>query len=589
MISLTDEQKEAVRCHENILLSACPGSGKTRVIIAKLLQLAEVVEGTPRSIGCITYTNAAVDEITARIKQAGTNALVDRCEISTIHSFCLSFILRPYQWLAPDVPVGFRILTREMRDFEELVRVVEDEIRRRPTFRIFDDYASLRMDVSGAPMGPGIESGDVTESSARRFWQLMRQRGYIDFSMILFHSYRILRDYSFVGLGLSSRFQWLLVDEFQDTTDVQIEILRLIHTHMRTQFFLVGDEHQSINAFAGARPDLGEEFCHDIGVRRDFSLSGNFRCTPEIIVPAQTLIDRQPAMRSVGLSARQTGTVEYFHVAQPQHGITDYFLPLLEARGIPYGNSAILAPWWQHLVPVARMLREYQVPVFGPGARPYRQSRLYARLAEELGACVESGFLVDPSGVERAVFRLINEAMGQTRFDIFSYHGRRTAVSLIYEARQLSEAHPGGVDWLEQSARVVADLLHKEEWISTEAASALIASVEDMKGDMERRDVDLANLEIADLGLFANPDDAIKLMTLHNAKGREFDALAIIHANDGQIPFWTASTTKEIAEARRLFYVGLTRAKRHLIVLSDQTNSRNPPTRFIAASGLSAQ
>ena len=405
--------------------------------------------------------------------------------------------------------------------------------------------------------------------------------------MILFYAHQILRDYPFVGQGLASRFEWLLVDEFQDTTDVQIAVIKLLQKHLLTRFFLVGDEHQSINAFAGARPDLGHEFCDTIKAQRDISLTGNFRCSPQIITPAQILINRYPAMHAAGKALHVQGLAQYFHVRRPEDGITDYFLPMLEEKGIPFGNAAILAPWWQHLIPVARRLREFQIPVFGPGARPYKLKHLYARLAEELGACVESGWLIDPSGVEKTVFRLINEAMGQTRFDIFSYDGRRTALALIYETRRLADLFPGGMDWLENSASSVGRILVQDEWISQQAADMLFASVEGMKSDMLRRNVDLANLEINDLGIFANPDGAIKLMTLHNSKGREFDAVGIIHANDGQIPNWNAKTVKEVAEARRLFYVGITRAKKQLMVFSDQIDRRNPPSRHIAECGLS--
>lgn len=110
MISLTAEQRAPVIEDGNIYLSACPGSGKTRVITAKLLLLAEGQVGSPRSIACITYTNAAVDEIEARLKQMGSRSIIDCTEVSTIHSFCLQYILRPYRWLAKDVPARFRIL-----------------------------------------------------------------------------------------------------------------------------------------------------------------------------------------------------------------------------------------------------------------------------------------------------------------------------------------------------------------------------------------------------------------------------------------------------------------------------------------------
>ena len=586
MIPLTPDQRRAVDYEGNIHLSACPGSGKTRSIIAKLLRLAETVERTPRSIGCITYTNAAVDEIESRIKQAGTNALFDRCEISTIHAFCLQFVLRPYRWLEPAIPVGFRILTREARPFERIVRAVEDEFGRPIEFRTLDDYASIRITLDGSPAGTGIDSGIVTDASARRYWDIMRQSGYIDFSMILYYSYVLLRAHDFIAEGLSCRFSWLLVDEFQDTTDVQIAILKLLNARLHTQFFLVGDQHQSIHAFAGACPDLSRAFSEDVGARQDLAISGNFRSGPHIIQPAQTLISRNPTMYSTGQAAHYTGLVRYKHAASPVHAIVDDFLPLLQANGISLGNAAILAPWWQHLIPVARRLRGFGVPVFGPGARPYRRSRLFAVLAEQLGACVEAENLLHLLGVEKAIFRVINEAMGLSRFDVFSYRGRCSALKLVYEGKRLAQLYPGGVAWLVASARACADILHADDWIDKATAEALARSVEEMKNDMHNARIDVANLEISDLGLFANPDHAIKLLTLHNAKGREFDAVAIIHANEGQIPHFAARAQPEFDEARRLFYVGITRARKYLLVVSDQTHHRNRPTRFIAEAGL---
>lgn len=586
MTALTPQQRQAVEHNGNLLLTACPGSGKTRVIMAKLLLLAEQLEDTPRSVGCITYTNAAVEEIESRIKQNGSQSLLERCEIATIHAFCLRFILKPYCWLIPELPDGFKVLTREMSLFDRLVRTVEDEIGRAIQFRTFEDYASLRVNTEGRAAGVGIDGGIVSEANAERYWELMRRNGYIDFAMILFYSLRILREHSFVGRGLSSKFAWLLVDEFQDTTDVQIAILGELERHLRSRFFLVGDENQSINGFAGARPDLGQAFAIDVQAEQNLALTGNFRCAPQIVSPAEALTPRMPAMHSAGAAANVAGTVEYRHVQSPIVGITDYFLPLLEAQGIPLGKAAIVAPWWRHLIPVARRLREFDVPVFGPGARPYQRRRLYAVLAEQLGAAVEAQNLSQLPGVEKAIFRLVSEAMGQTRFDIFSYSGRCSALSLVYAAQQSAIDNPGGLSWLRASALIVGDILVRDEWIDRVTATALTHSVEEIAADMARNDVDVENLQIADLGLFANPDDALKLITLHNSKGREYEAVAIIHANEGNIPHFAANTQSEFDEARRLFYVGITRAKRHLMVFSDQTHYRNVPSRFIREAGL---
>ncbi len=152
IIRLTTEQRDAVEHDGNLLLTACPGSGKTRVILAKLLTLADQVVGTPRFIGCITYTNAAVDEIESRLRTYGNTAISDCCEISTIHAFCLQFILRPYSWLIPEVPTSFQVLSRENSLFEQIVTAVEDAFGRMPAGQVFDDYESLRIDVDGNPV-----------------------------------------------------------------------------------------------------------------------------------------------------------------------------------------------------------------------------------------------------------------------------------------------------------------------------------------------------------------------------------------------------------------------------------------------------
>jgi len=167
-----------------------------------------------------TKLNAAVDEIEARLRKFGNQAVVERAEIATIHSFCLQFILRPYSWLIPEIPKNFSIIGEFSPEFRAIVDIVEEEHNRRPHPRIYEQYAALRANAEGHACGTGIESGGLTSGMAQFFWQVCRRRGYLDFSMILFYAMRILREYPFVARGLSSKFAWLLIDEYQDTTDV---------------------------------------------------------------------------------------------------------------------------------------------------------------------------------------------------------------------------------------------------------------------------------------------------------------------------------------------------------------------------------
>lgn len=261
--------------------------------------------------------------------------------------------------------------------------------------------------------------------------------------------------------------------------------------------------------FAGARPKLADEFADQIGAHGDTSLTGNFRCGPAIVDTASTLVPTVPAMQSVGDAAQIAAQVNYLHVSGPIDAITDYFLPALQDAGISLGKAAILAPWWTHLVPVGRALRELDVPVFGPGARPYRRRRLLAGLAEQLGACAEAGNYLGLPGVERALFRLIGDLTGESRYDMFSYQGRRVALGLIYLARGLADQHLGGVAWLRAMAHEAGHYLENEELLPGSAKQTLIDSAEEMLSDMQSSKVDLANLLIFDMGLFANPKHAL--------------------------------------------------------------------------------
>lgn len=586
VISLTAEQRAAVAIDGHAYLSACPGSGKTRVIASKLLIQAEKCLATPRRIGCLTYTNAAVEEIEARVRKTGTDHHSEYCWIGTIHSFCLQHVLRPYRWLTEEVSKSFKVLTPESREFRNIVETVEEEHGRQVNLRTFEEYASIRRGLDGKPVGPGITKGIVTTVSAQRYWELSLGRGYVDFSQILYFSWKILHENHFVGVGIASKFDWLLVDEFQDTTDIQIEIFKELHRFNRVKFFLVGDTNQSINGFAGARPDLAQIFSTNIGAKLDLTLSGNFRSGKHIIVPCERLIARKPSMYSTGKAEAYVGSATHTVVANYEKHIISHTLPEVIGAGIAHGGIAILAPWWADLIPIARALRIAGIPAVGPGARPYKRSRLFAVLAEQLGASIESVGYMPLQRIESAIFRLANEADGVARFDIFSYAGRVTALALVYAAQEAANHSRAGKDWLITCAKSSGEILFRDGWISGDTVSKLEKSVEEMFVDMAREKIEVSTLQIADLGMFADPRKAVHLMTLHNSKGREFDAVTIIRANKGRIPHFSARSKEEFDEARRLFYVGISRPKRFLSVLSDNQDLRNPTTPFVSDAGL---
>jgi DNA helicase-2/ATP-dependent DNA helicase PcrA len=583
-MTLTAEQAEAVKCNDHLMLTACPGSGKTRVIISKLARAIDEVRGSARAVGCITYTNAAVQEIESRLRhhiQPGDDGYFDIC---TIHSFCLTHIFRPFSFFIRGYESGFKVITVDNPDFEKHASSVSARHRKFDlTARDLDDFTQLRIDAGGNPVGNAIDNGGLTTEIANEYWESLRKDGYVDFANIIYYSLVLLREHPEILSYVASKFSWILVDEFQDTTDLQVELLALIATENRTRFLLVGDPYQSVFRFAGARPDLADSFAAEIGARTDLHLSGNFRSSALILEHANALFPREPTMIAVGPFSLTPHKPSWQHGESAFDVITDYFLPALEAREIPIGEAAILAPTWFPLFPLGRRLREYGVSIVGPGARPYRRNRQFAPLAEQV-----CGYIMEPraeaiSGLERTLFNTVLDLTGRSRFDIFSYSGRNVVFKLLRHARELQKAHAGATAWLDAAAPAFSQVLIDEGYLTKKEASLFTVSVEEMKADMVRNRVDLANLTIEDLGIYASPDGALKLSTLHNAKGREYRAVAMIDVHEGKIPFYQAQGDDDIAEAKRLFYVGVTRAKQYLLYVTDSSNARSVASRFLRA------
>lgn len=585
-MKLTTEQRDAVVFQDSVYLTACPGSGKTRVVISKLARcLAENADGL-RAVACITYTNAAVHEIEARVRQyihVGDSAAADIC---TIHAFCLNHIFRRRHHDFPEYKSGFRLVTQDSEEFRELVELTRSRSGRSTTTRDIEAYAGLQIGVDGAPRGGSIDSGAVTPEDASFFWSEMRNRGQLDFASLLYLSFVLVKKHPGLTNYLASRFSWIIVDEFQDTTGLQANILLEVFKQGRTKFFLVGDEYQSIYDFAGADPKLAQRFATRIGAKTDFVLSGNFRSSRKVVVDAEKVFPRQPRMRAVGRFRGFAAETEYLSAASSIQAITGRFLPRLKEHGIALGDAAVLAPTWFKLLPIGRVLRERGIRVVGPGARPYRRAHMFATIAERL-----CGYLMEPDaealqGIERALFDAVLQVRGRPLYEIFTYAGRVLVFRLVAEAKVLRDATKSGVDWLHRMAASTAAMLGNAGWLSLAEHSQLTASVNDMVREINANKVESGTLTVEDLGLFARPNRALKLLTLHGSKGREFGAVAMIDLHEGSIPNYRARTADEFLAAQRLFYVGVTRAEKYVLYVSDTSDYRNRPTRFLGQNFL---
>ncbi|MHA1883396.1 MAG: ATP-dependent helicase [Candidatus Thorarchaeota archaeon] len=579
---LTRQQRAAVaHTQGSSLVVACPGSGKTRTLIAKLSTCLEQVSGTAKRVACITYTNSAVYEIDSRLKSLGRNSDESQCDISTIHSFCLNNILQIFGWRLEEYPDGFTVVPPDSEKYREVVDSVIEKLGLNSAAR---DSISLLM---RRPDGTPVPQPGLPTKAAILFWEKLASESLMDFPSILYYSNKLLREHQLVVRAIAAKYAWILVDEFQDTSEVQLTLLKQIADEHRTKFFLVGDPYQSIYGFAGAQPSQIEEFATHVSARSNFLLTENFRCSNKIIDYAERLCPRKSRMTAAGPTANEIREPQWLHVDTTADGLLEHFLPVVQEMEISYGETAVLAPWWVTLLHLGRKLRESGVPVIGPGARPYKRSHLLARFAEQLCQYVEQPDPMLIPRIERELFFLVNNATGKPNFRIFSYKGRQSIYESIRIATTVRSETRNGVEWLERTADTFAEIFIKYEFLPTEFSNILAESASDMKADMISRDVDIDSLTIADLGMFAASNKSLNLMTMHGAKGHEFDAVAVIDLHDGKVPHYSIGDDKEgLEEAKRLLYVSITRARKLLMFFTSNEDTKRPHSRFLGSEGL---
>ena len=580
-MKLTKQQRNALKHDANALVVACPGSGKTRTIIARLIRAIDVVRETPRRVACITYTNTAVYEVENRLGAYGRSGDDDYCEVSTIHAFCQYNILRHYHWKLEQFTDGVTVLPSDCDEYRKIVEDLGDEYGL--DYFGMQQFESLNRSPDGKPIS------QLPHEAVVKFWNRLESIGCVDFCSLVYYSYKLLLENPHIVRSLAAKYQFMLIDEIQDTSALQVEILSLIAQCNLTTFFLVGDPEQSIYGFAGAERHLMFSFADEIAAT-PFHLSGNFRSSTPIIERAESLIPRDPKMFAAGKAKKYNEQPIFQHVANHTVAVTDFFLPALTELNIPFGDAAILAPAWYLLSPLGRFLRNYGVPVVGPGARPYRKStHVFAGLAECCCAFVDSSKDVSIRQVEKEVFTFLQNVTGNANFRVFDYEGRRTIARILRGAEQLNESNMGAVAWLTAAAREFTEILTEDGFLPITCQSVLVESADEIISDMKRqKDVDIANLTTGDLGMFANPRDNLKLLTMHGAKGREFAAVALIGVHDGRIPYhnkYNQLTQLTLEESRRQMYVAVTRAKRLLALFTDDEDYR-PPSRFLSEMGF---
>jgi superfamily I DNA/RNA helicase len=551
LIELTGEQQTAVRAQGNSWVIACPGSGKTRVALAKILRESAYLEASGGHVLAISFSVNAREELASRVLAHAGPSARERITISTIHSFCLGEILLPF---GPHCGYGDLQLALEGGTPYENAVVATAERFGVTAARVRNVLEYRRRTPDGRTFKGDKESDAREHEIAATFWDMLLERGYVDYANALHVSLEILRDKKWIREGIAARYPVVVVDEYQDCTDIQIAIVEQLAAS-RSVLFLVGDLHQCVFGFAGANVSTLGTFADAVGAAR-LTLHGTHRCPPPVVAMAERVFTR--GMQAVGEAVTRSSEVIVDTSYSPVPAIRR-LLEICGRRGIGPDDVVFVCTFNYRIGQIVDELGRAGIPA------AFGRSRVNDN--DWYGKFIESFLLAMPAQKERDLTRFAdatNEVVA--RFAI----GRKTTSELkrLVAEAAINEVLSAGELPDEELGRIVVQM---NECIMT----VLRASQALRKSDLEEIERRLAETSAAFQGTrearprrvavvsALRPEGKVRGFTYQGVKGLQFRGIAVVDVAKDKLPY--RGMEDLWGDARRL-YVGITRSKGFLAV-----------------------
>lgn len=626
MTNLNEGQRQAVTHFQGpMLVLAGPGSGKTRVITERIHHLISERGVSPSEILVITFTKAAAAEMRHRYQKLYSQDPVG-VRFGTFHAIFFMILKVAYHYTADNIvreEVRRDILKGlihetdlEIQDENDFINDLESEISR---------VKGDRMDLEHyySPLCPG----DTFREIFRKYQQALERRRLLDFDDMLVYCYELLSQREDILHLWQQQFRYILIDEFQDICLVQYDVMKLLAAP-ENHIFIVGDDDQSIYGFRGAKPDIMKQFLKDFPEAKKCSLDINYRCAAPIVEAAGRVIAQNKnrmakkiraagdadalaegassgedwAVRDPATGKVTIGIQVFSKVVEENMDIREKILAY-QREGIPLGDMAVLFRTNPQARALSSKLMEFNIPF----SMKERIPNLYDHwMVQDVLAYVR----VAQGNRERGqVMRIINKPKRYVHRNAFTepyadleelkrfYEDKDWMVERIeqlqYDLSMLANMKPyAAVNFIrrgigyEEYVREYADyrgiapedLLEildelQEEAKSHETFEEWFASMQEYREELLRQSRKKGQ----------EREDAVQLMTMHGAKGLEFACVFIPDANEGVTPHSKSVLTADLEEERRMFYVAMTRAKRHLHIcyVKERFNKEVDISRFV--------
>lgn len=611
-MKLNRGQDEAIK-HGNgpCMVLAPPGSGKTLIVTERTRYLIEESGVRPDQILVITFTRYAAREMKERFERltAGKNYPVT---FGTFHSIFYGILKCAYG-------IGANNLMSE-KESSVLLQEVLDQTDIESTPEVEDEEELVRellrevgMVKNGLYHLKDFHSKYLTQDEFaevfRSYEHQKKELKKFDFDDMLVQCYALFRKKPEILQGWQKRFPYILIDEFQDINRVQYEVIRMLAAP-RYNLFVVGDDDQSIYGFRGAKPELMLYMKQEFPSLRTISLTVNYRSTEFITGAAARVIlhndtrfyKRVQSFRGRGQNVHVQEVLDEQEEAQY---VTEEIQKKLD-QGIKPGEIAVLFRAAVQARMISEILSEHRIPFemrdyVTNFYRHFIVKDMMAYLQLAAGKRDRSLFLTICNRPLRYLARNSMENR-QVNFedlrkfycdkdwmldiiDQFDVDVRMMKNMAPYAAIQYIRKKIGYDDFLKEYAEK-----HQISWkqlmdvmAELEERSKNFKSYDEWEIHIAKYTQELEEQQAKARKIKGERENKVQLMTIHSAKGLEFEDVFVIHANEGEIPHQKAEKKDEIEEERRLFYVALTRAKNNLCIsyITQKNGNSIKPSRFV--------
>lgn len=610
---LNNAQKSALRHYTGpAMILAGPGSGKTTVLTKRVKHLLEKYGTEPSSILVITYTKAAAQSMQRRFLREMNQKAVP-VVFGTFHAVYYH-ILKEHYSIKQDC---FITQMEKQNMMRQIIRAqpgapdygeegVSDEF-------VKELLGLISLRKNGVSFSASVFPKGITEKDFLCLEKNYRERtgalGKMDFDDMLICCLSLLENSPKVLATWQKRFSFILVDEFQDCSNVQYEVLKKLAAP-QNNLFVVGDDDQSIYGFRGAGPGILRQFIRDYPAAAQVKLEANYRSRKEIVDASNCVIaqnrERFPkSMYAANEDRRfrdvQAVTIRGFAKGKEQYSyLTDRLLKLEER--IPYEEMAVIFRTNAEMEEFSSFLKRTNIPYAAGDGRNSRYTHFAVKdIAAYLGVAAgknsRSLFLQIANRPARCIKReyLTKETVDfkELKEKCLRHGEREAAIQTESLHRQLEQAGTlspflaiglvrkvcGYERFLKEKAG--KDILLYEEW------KALLDGIQkEAKAFCTLREfLEFLKREEKNAALKRTDDyrEGVRLMTLHASKGLEFSYVCIPNVNEGKLPYGRLPDKGAEEEERRLFYVGMTRAKAVLDILYLTGTKEYPrlPSRFL--------